>query len=149
MGPDGLSRPTCRCDQVPDLADGRVGRFRQVEPGQTVGDFLAGFGDLGAPPAVRRRHAAIRWPTQIEHWLDDVGIDGINLLQYHSYDTAKDFIELVVPVLRERGRLRASYDEDESLRDRIFGDGDRLPDRHYGARYRGGAHLPVVTSRTQ
>ena len=53
-----------------------------------------------------------------------------------------------MPVLRERGRLRASYDEDESLRDRIFGEGDRLPERHYGARYRGGAHLPV-TSRSQ
>ena len=81
---------------------------------------------------------------EIEHWLDDVDIDGINLLQYHSYDTAKDFIELVVPVLRERGRLRASYDEYESLRDRIFGEGDRLPERHHGTRYRGGAHLPVT-----
>ncbi len=44
-------------DQVPDLAEGRVGRFRQVEPGQTVGDFLAGFGDLAPAPAVRRRYA--------------------------------------------------------------------------------------------
>ena len=80
---------------------------------------------------------------EIERWLDEVGIDGINLLQYHSYDTAKDFIELVVPVLRERGRLRSSYDEDESLRDRIFGEGDRLPERHHGTRYRGGANLPI------
>jgi hypothetical protein len=46
-------------------------------------------------------------------------------------------------VLRERGRLRHAYDPRESLRDRIFGAGDRLPDRHYGARYRGGAHLPA------
>ena len=83
-------------DQVPDLAEGRVGRFRQVEPGQTVGDFLAGFGDLARHPLF-----VVGTPDQaadaIEHWLDDVGIDGINLLQYHSYDTAKDFIELVVP----------------------------------------------------
>ncbi len=142
----GTRRPTRRdlpVDEVPDLADGRVGRFRQVEPGQTVGDFLAGFGDLARHPLF-----AVGTPEQvadeIEHWLDDVDIDGINLLQYHSYDTAKDFIELVVPVLRERGRLRSSYDESESLRDRIFGEGDRLPDRHYGTRYRGGAHLPVT-----
>ncbi len=79
---------------------------------------------------------------EIERWLDEVGIDGINLLQYHSLDTARDFIELVVPVLRERGRLRREYDEHESLRDRIFGAGDRLPGRHFAARYRGGAHLP-------
>ena len=80
----------------------------------------------------------------IEGWLDDVGIDGINLTQYHSYDTARDFIDLVVPVLRARGRLRTEYDPDESLRDRIFGAGDRLPDRHHAARYRGGAFLPVT-----
>lgn len=80
----------------------------------------------------------------IEGWLDDVGVDGINLTQYHSYDTARDFIELVVPVLRQRGRLRPEYDPDESLRDRIFGAGDRLPDRHYATRYRGGAFLPVI-----
>jgi long-chain alkane monooxygenase len=46
-----------------------------------------------------------------------------------------------VPVLRDRGRLRDRYDVDESLRMRIFGAGDRLPDRHYATRYRGGAHL--------
>jgi hypothetical protein len=45
-------------------------------------------------------------------------------------------------VLRARGRLRTEYDPDETLRDRIFGAGDRLPDRHYAARYRGGAQLP-------
>jgi FMN-dependent oxidoreductase (nitrilotriacetate monooxygenase family) len=130
-------------NQVPDLADGRVGRFRQVEPDQTVGDFLAGFGDLARHPLF-----AVGTPDQvadvIEHWLDDLDIDGINLLQYHSYDTAKDFIELVVPVLQARGRLRSTYDEGESLRDRIFGQGDRLPARHHGTRYRGGAHLPVT-----
>ena len=135
-------------DQVPDLAESRAGRFRQVEAGQTVGDFLAGFGDLARHPLF-----AVGTPDQvadeIEHWLDDLDIDGINLLQYHSYDTAKDFIELVVPVLQERGRLRSSYDETESLRDRIFGEGDRLPDRHHGTRYRGGAHLPVTSTQSQ
>ncbi|MBV9446613.1 MAG: LLM class flavin-dependent oxidoreductase [Streptosporangiaceae bacterium] len=123
--------------------DGGIGRWRAFDPEQTVGEFLAGFGDLSRHPLF-----AVGTPEvvadAIERWLDDVGIDGINLLQYHSYDTARDFIELVVPVLRDRGRLRGSYDPDESLRDRIFGAGDRLPDRHQGARYRGGAHLPVT-----
>jgi long-chain alkane monooxygenase len=132
-------------DITPD--DGGVGRWRVFEPEQTVGEFLAGFGDLRRQPLL-----AVGTPEQvadeIERWLDDVGIDGINLLQYHSYDTARDFIELVVPVLRERGRLRAAYDENESLRDRIFGEGDRLPDRHPGTRYRGGAHLPVTALPT-
>ncbi|MET0417676.1 MAG: NtaA/DmoA family FMN-dependent monooxygenase, partial [Actinoplanes sp.] len=123
-------------------APGRSGRFRAFDPEQTVGEYLAGFGDLGRQPLL-----AVGNPQQvadeIERWLDEVGIDGINLLQYHSYDTARDFIELVVPVLRERGRLRREYDERETLRDRIFGAGDRLPERHFATRYRGGAHLPL------
>jgi FMN-dependent oxidoreductase (nitrilotriacetate monooxygenase family) len=130
--------------KVKDAANGHggVGRWRVFDPEQTVGEFLAGFGDLGRQPLL-----AVGDPEQvadeIERWLDEVGIDGINLLQYHSHDTARDFIDLVVPVLRERGRLRREYDEHETLRDRISGEGDRLPDRHFGTRYRGGAHLPV------
>ena len=42
---------------------------------------------------------------EIENWLDEDGLDGINLRQYHSFDTARDFAELVVPELRKRGRL--------------------------------------------
>ena len=123
-----------------------IGRWRSVDPDQTVGEFLAGFGDLTRHPLF-----AVGTPEtvadQIESWLDDVGIDGINLLQYHSYGTAEDFIELVVPVLRERGRLRTAYDKGESLRQRIFGAGDRLPDTHHGTRYRGGAHLRFTAQR--
>jgi long-chain alkane monooxygenase len=47
-----------------------------------------------------------------------------------------------VPVLQARGRLRTSYDESESLRDRVFGRGDRLPPNHHATRYRGGKNLP-------
>lgn len=133
--------PGTRLGDIPGDTDG-IGRWRTADPDRTVGEFLAGFGDVtrhplfavGTPDAVADR---------IESWLDDVGIDGINLLQYHSYGTAEDFVELVVPVLRERGRLRETYDKGESLRQRIFGAGDRLPDRHHGTRYRGGAHLPI------
>jgi long-chain alkane monooxygenase len=139
--------PETKLKDVTD-SDGGIGRWRAFDPEQTVGEFLAGFGDLSRHPLF-----VVGTPEvvadAIEGWLDDVGIDGINLLQYHSHDTAKDFIELVVPVLRDRGRLRAEYDPDESLRDRIFGAGDRLPDRHYGTRYRGGAHLPITEQITE
>jgi FMN-dependent oxidoreductase (nitrilotriacetate monooxygenase family) len=130
--------------KLKDIADGDggIGRWRAFDPEQTVGEFLAGFGDLRRQPFFVAGTPEI-CADAIERWLDDVGIDGINLLQYHTFDTAKDFVELVVPVLRARGRLRETYDEGESLRDRIFGAGDRLPLRHHAARYRGGAHLPV------
>lgn len=134
--------------RLKDVADGNggIGRWRAFDPEQTVGEFLARFGDLSRHPLFVVGTPGVV-ADAVEEWLDDVGIDGINLLQYHSYDTARDFIELVVPVLRERGRLRTAYDENESLRDRIFGAGDRLPDRHYATRYRGGAFLPVTGQR--
>ena len=137
--------PETKLKQVAD-GNGGIGRWRAFDPEQTVGEFLARFGDLSRHPLFVAGTPEVV-ADAIEEWLDDVGIDGINLLQYHSYGTARDFIELVVPVLRERGRLRTAYDENESLRDRIFGAGDRLPDRHYGARYRGGALLPVTGQR--
>ena len=79
---------------------------------------------------------------EIERWLDEDGLDGINLRQYHSFETARDFAELVVPELRRRGRLPQEGERSGTLRERLFGDGhSRLPQRHPGTRYRGGANL--------
>jgi long-chain alkane monooxygenase len=105
-------------------------------PNQTVGEVLARIGAIsqgryfvaGTPKVVA---------DEIERWLDEDGIDGINLLQYVSFETARDFIELVVPELRRRGRFRESYDDGQTLRERLFGAGQaRLPAEHFGARYR-------------
>ena len=76
--------------------------------------------------------------------MDEDGLDGINLRQYHSFDTARDFAELVVPELRRRGRLPDASAAPTTLRERLFGAGNaRLPDRHIATRYRGGANLDV------
>ena len=82
---------------------------------------------------------------EIERWLDEEGIDGINLRQYHSFETLRDFVELVVPELRRRGLVQppSSHPAGETLRERLFGAGPRLPERHLAARYRGGANLDV------
>jgi FMN-dependent oxidoreductase (nitrilotriacetate monooxygenase family) len=115
---------------------------------KTVGqalDFISGSRD--------DRFLAVGTPTQvadaIERWLDEDGLDGINLRQYHSFDTARDFAELVVPELRKRGRLPEAGAKPTTLRERLFGAGDRLPERHIAARYRGGANLdnPVESLR--
>ena len=110
---------------------------------KTVGqalDFIQGsrgdrFFVAGTPSVVA---------DEIERWLDEDGLDGINLRQYHSFDTARDFAELVVPELRKRGRLPEEGSHPGTLRERLFGAGNsRLPERHIGARYRGGANLDV------
>jgi FMN-dependent oxidoreductase (nitrilotriacetate monooxygenase family) len=110
----------------------------------TLTSTIAEFAERTAT-GLEREFFAAGTPTavadEIERWLDEVGIDGINLRQYHSFDTARDFVELVVPELRRRGRLRESYVPGETLRRRITGAGDRLPDSHPAAAYRGGRGL--------
>lgn len=78
---------------------------------------------------------------EICRWLDEDGVDGINLRQYHSFDTVRDFAELVVPELRRRGRIREG--EPATLRERLFGRGPTLPETHIARRYHGGANLDV------
>jgi FMN-dependent oxidoreductase (nitrilotriacetate monooxygenase family) len=115
-----------------------LARFR---PQATVGQVLAQLEGFN-----RERFFVAGTPTvvadEIEKWLDVDGIDGINLRQYLSFETARDFIELVIPELRRRGRFRQSYTDGETLRERLFGAGQaRLPDDHFGARYRDPAVL--------
>jgi FMN-dependent oxidoreductase (nitrilotriacetate monooxygenase family) len=85
---------------------------------------------------------------EIEIWLDEDGIDGINLRQYLSFETLRDFVELVVPELRRRGRFRSHYEDGETLRERTFGTGGpRLPGEHFAARYRDPAALRAPADR--
>ncbi|WP_419728151.1 LLM class flavin-dependent oxidoreductase [Lichenicola sp.] len=121
--------------------------LRRFSRDQTVGQALDQMASLhedrffvaGTPDIVA---------DQIEIWLDEDGIDGINLRQYLSFETARDFIELVVPELRRRGRYRTSYTDGETLRERTFGAGHaRLPDEHFGARYRDPAALAAPADR--
>ena len=126
---EALAREGAPQDAVPPAAlDSTVGEFARFASEQMERDFFA----AGTPTTVA---------DEIERWLDEVGIDGINLRQYHSFDTARDFVELVVPELRRRGRLRESYVPGETLRRRLTGTHDRLPDTHPAAAYRGGRGL--------
>ena len=118
--------------------------LRRFRPEQSVGEALQQMAGLsedrffvaGTPDVVA---------DQIEVWLDQDGIDGINLRQYLTFETARDFIELVVPELRRRGRFRSSYAAGETLRERMFGAGHaRLPPEHFGARYRDPAALAAA-----
>lgn len=129
-----------RSERLANIIDRKDAGFEQIgprfKPHQTVGEVLDQLGGIsygryfvaGTPSVVA---------DAIEKWLDEDDLDGINLVQYHSYDTARDFIEYVVPELRRRGRYREAYNDGETLRERLFGPGRaRLPEYHYGARYR-------------
>ncbi|RVL84778.1 LLM class flavin-dependent oxidoreductase [Sinorhizobium meliloti] len=87
----------------------------------------------GRYPLITGTPAAIA--EELESWLDEGEIDGFNLARTVTPECFEDFVDLVVPVLQERGRYKTSYGQ-SSLRNRLFGSGDRLPDRHPGMRFR-------------
>ncbi|KAF1010351.1 MAG: Dimethyl-sulfide monooxygenase [Pseudomonas fluorescens] len=134
---------------ISELIDRQVPGWQSLQrhkPRATVGEVLSRLGGFNP-----ERFFVAGTPTvvadAIEKWLDEDGIDGINLRQFLSFETARDFIDLVVPELRRRGRFRERYTEGETLRERLFGAGRaRLPSDHFGARYRDPAVLQQPAS---
>jgi long-chain alkane monooxygenase len=71
---------------------------------------------------------------QLEEW-HRAGVRGINLGYATTPGTYVDFVEHVVPLLQRRGLMQDEY-RDGTLRHKLFGEGDLLPDDHPAARYR-------------
>lgn len=64
----------------------------EVAVGEVVDRFIAfTFGNLnsvGTPEMVA---------DDIEHWIDDCGVDGTNMLQRLPFETANGFVDLIEP----------------------------------------------------
>ncbi|MGI4839924.1 MAG: LLM class flavin-dependent oxidoreductase [Janthinobacterium lividum] len=71
----------------------------------------------------------------LQAWIEDTGLDGFNLTRTVTPESYEDFIDLVIPVLQARGLYKTEYAQG-SLRHKLFGQGDRLPAEHSGARWR-------------
>ncbi len=93
--------------------------FRDLMRRQLAGNFL-----VGSPEQIA---------DELEAWVD-AGIDGFNVVYSVTPGTFADFVEGVVPVLRERG-LVEERGEPTTLRRRFFGQ-DRLSERHPAAAHR-------------
>ncbi|MFT4087369.1 MAG: LLM class flavin-dependent oxidoreductase [Gordonia sp. (in: high G+C Gram-positive bacteria)] len=63
------------------------------------------------------------------------GVDGINLVNAELPASYEDFVDHVIPTLQDRGLAQREY-SDGTLRQKLFGQGDRLPETHQAARYR-------------
>ncbi|HLG82354.1 MAG TPA: LLM class flavin-dependent oxidoreductase [Bradyrhizobium sp.] len=72
---------------------------------------------------------------ELQSWVEDTGIDGFNLSRVVTPEGLEDFVDLVVPILQERGAYKTSYREG-TLRQKLFGTSARLPETHIGASYR-------------
>jgi FMN-dependent oxidoreductase (nitrilotriacetate monooxygenase family) len=72
---------------------------------------------------------------QAEAFIAATGADGFLIQPHLTPGTYDDFIDLILPVLRDRGLAKADYSGD-TLRQRMFGAGPQLPDNHHGRRFR-------------
>jgi long-chain alkane monooxygenase len=57
---------------------------------------------------------------ELERWREETGVTGFNVKEIVRPGTLRDFVELVVPELRERGLVREEY-EGETLRENVLG----------------------------
>jgi alkanesulfonate monooxygenase SsuD/methylene tetrahydromethanopterin reductase-like flavin-dependent oxidoreductase (luciferase family) len=110
----------------------------------TVRDIAewAGIGGLG-PRFVGSGETVA---TTLQEWVDETDVDGFNIAYAITPGSFDDVIDHVVPVLQARGAYPTAY-RDGTLRHKLFGRGDRLPDSHRAARYRLGGDLSTVTER--
>jgi hypothetical protein len=73
---------------------------------------------------------------ELQSWVEETGVDGFNISRVVTPETLEDFVDLVVPILQERGIYKRDYAEG-TLREKLFGQGQALlPDTHPGASYR-------------
>ncbi len=68
-------------------------------------------------------------------WQREGDVDGFNLSRTVTPECLESFIDLVVPVLQERGVYKTAY-APGTYRQKLFGAGDRLPARHPAAAMR-------------
>ena len=66
---------------------------------------------------------------ELQRWVDEGDVDGFNLVPISRPSGFEDFVDLVVPELQRRGRMRTSYDG-TTLRENFFGKGHKrlMPD---------------------
>ncbi|WP_270937836.1 LLM class flavin-dependent oxidoreductase [Falsiroseomonas oryzae] len=72
----------------------------------------------------------------LQAWVAEADVDGFNLSRTVMPECLEAFIELVVPVLQDRGVYKTAY-APGTYREKLFGTGARLPDTHPAARVRG------------
>ncbi len=72
---------------------------------------------------------------ELQAWVEETDVDGFNLAYVLAHETFRDVVELLVPELQKRGVYKTEY-RSGTLREKLFGDGPRLPANHPGAGYR-------------
>lgn len=117
-----------------DAIQSALENFMKIIPGKqpTVQDIreFVGIGGLGPVTVGSPEQVA----DHLERWVAEAGVDGFNIAYAVTPGTFADFVELVVPILQERGLVQQEY-SGTSLRDSLFDTGARLPHSHPGKQF--------------
>ncbi|MFD0679656.1 MULTISPECIES: LLM class flavin-dependent oxidoreductase [unclassified Paenibacillus] len=108
---------------------------KYAEKKLTVGEVKQKIGTIGG-----RGTVLVGTPAdiadQMQHWVEETGIDGFNLAHFITPGSLQEFIDNVIPELQNRGIYKTEYEEG-TLREKLFGQGQsRLPEDHPGAKVR-------------
>ena len=68
-------------------------------------------------------------------WVEETDIDGFNLSRIVTPEGLEDFVDMVVPILQERGAYKHDY-RPGTLREKLFGHSRLLPSSHPAAAHR-------------
>jgi FMN-dependent oxidoreductase (nitrilotriacetate monooxygenase family) len=90
-------------------------------------------------PQAGRECFVVGSPSQVADtlvsWMEEAEIDGFNLQRSGEPQHLRDFVDLVVPELQNRGVYKTAYREG-SFRQKLFGAGDRIHRDHPAAQYK-------------
>ncbi|WP_426183594.1 LLM class flavin-dependent oxidoreductase [Microbacterium sp. TWP3-1-2b2] len=103
--------------------DGKEWKVRDIARLGNIGGL--GPRVVGSPPEVA---------DLLQEWAEETDVDGFNLAYAITPGTFEDIVEFIVPELQRRGVYQSEYTPG-TLRHKLHGRGDRLPDEHHGARY--------------
>ena len=110
-------------ERITILRKGQKWRVRDLTA-FAAGSPTAGIFLVGSPATVA---------TQMIEWADEAGIDGFNLVRTIEPEGLAAVVDLVVPELQRRGAYKTEY-ASGTLRNKLFGKGDRLSSDHPGLR---------------
>jgi len=80
-------------------------------------------------------------------WVDETDIDGFNLSRIVTPEGLEDFVDLVVPILQERGVYKRDY-RPGTLREKLFAGSPLLPPSHPAAEPPGRRSPPAAWQRS-
>ena len=115
--------------------DGREWAVRDIAEWGKIGGIGPRFVGSGAQVA-----------DSLQEWVDETDVDGFNLAYAITPGSFEEFVDHVVPELTARGAYQSAYTPG-TLRHKLHGRGDRLPDEHRGAGYRVGGPTSTIIDR--